>query len=238
MTAQDQQPLLGVLGKKIGMSQLLTDKIATPVTLIQAGPCPTVQVKTRAQDGYDALQVAFGDMEERKMTKAAMGRFKKAQVPFSRHLKEIRLEGASAVQVGQVLTVDMFQPGDYVRITGTTKGSGFSGVMHKGHHGGPSSHGSMFHRRPGSIGSNTFHSNTLKGRVMPGRLGSETQTLPRVEVVEVDKDQHLLVVKGAVPGKPGTIVFICQTGLKKMVRAAKMKIEKKGGAKTASRGKA
>jgi len=234
----EDKPLLGLLGTKLGMSQLLTAKTATPVTLIQAGPCPTIQVKTRERDGYDAIQVGFGEIAERKVTQARRGHFAKVSVKPLRHLREIRLEGPSGVAPGQVLTVDMFQPGEYVRITGVSKGQGFLGVMGRGHHGGPSSHGSMHHRRPGAIGSNTFRSNTLRGRILPGRVGSQTVTLPRVEVVDVDKDQHLLVVKGAVPGKPGTLLVIKQTGLKKVVRAVKPKVEKKSGvAKTGGRPK-
>lgn len=238
MSQPEQKPLLGLLGRKVGMSQMLTNKKATPVTLLQVGPCPVVQVKTQGHDGYDAIQIGFDEIPERKASKADLGNFKKANVKPLRHRREIRMRAPVKMEAGHLLTVEMFSPLDYVTVTGTSKGSGFSGVMHKGSHGGPGGHGSMFHRRPGSIGSNTFKSNTPRGRVMPGRLGSETITLPRVEVVGVEKEQHLLVVKGAVPGKNGTVVMVLQTGKKKVVQAAKPKIEKKAGqAKTANRSK-
>jgi len=168
----------GILGKKLGMTQIYHEdgKVIT-VTVIKAGPCKVVQVKTAEKDGYEAVQLGFEERREKKVSKPLLGHFKKAYVPAYRYLREIKmpLEGLT---IGQDIQVDIFEKGERVNITGISKGKGFAGVMKKhGYHGGPGSHGSMFNRAPGSIGSSSFPSRVWKGKGLPGHLGSERVTV-------------------------------------------------------------
>lgn len=199
----------GLIGRKVGMTQLFgANGDTVPVTVIQAGPCTVVQVKTRATDGYEAVQLGF---EERAkgVTKPLGGHFRKAGVAPVRVLRELRLESAEGYQVGQRLTVDLFTPGELVDVTGVSKGRGFQGgVKRHGWKGGEASHGSMFHRAPGSIGASSDPSRVFPGHRLPGRMGGERVTVSHLEVVRVLPDQHLLVVKGAVPGAPGGLVMV------------------------------
>jgi large subunit ribosomal protein L3 len=182
-----------------------------PVTVIEAGPCVVTQVRTKDRDGYAAIQIGFGDAKESRVNKPMAGHFKKAGVAPKRHLAEVRLDEAEAVQakVGDTITVEAFEPGSRVHITGTSKGKGFQGVM-KRHNfrGGPGGHGSHFHREPGSIGQCASPSRVLKGLGLPGHMGSETVTVRNLEVVKVDAEQNLLLVKGAVPGGKNGLLMI------------------------------
>lgn len=198
---------VGIVGKKLGMSQIFDGREVIPVTVIQAGPCKVVQKKTAEKDGYDAVQLAFE--EERKnsrVTKAMAGHFKKAQIPPHRHIKEIRMSG---FEQGQDVNVDIFKKGDLVKITGVSKGKGFAGVM-KRHNfgGGPDSHGSMFNRRPGSIGSSAWPSRVWPGKKLPGHMGTVTVSVKNIKVVDVRPEQNLLLVRGAVPGGDNALVLI------------------------------
>lgn len=198
---------MGIIGKKIGMSQLFNGGEIIPVTVIMAGPCTVVQKKTAEKDGYEAAQLAFEEEKKQKrVTKALAGHFKKANVPPSRHLRELRTGG---LEQGQQVTVDIFKKGDLVSVTGVSKGKGFAGVM-KRHNfrGGPGGHGSMFNRAPGSIGASAYPSRVWPGKKLPGHMGDATVTVKNLKVVEVRPDQNLLFVRGAVPGGENGLVLI------------------------------
>ena len=198
----------GLLGKKLGMTQVFDDQgRLIPVTVIEAGPCRVAQVKTRQQDGYEAVQLAFGETKERKLGKAALGHLKKAQVSPNRWLKEFKKLGD--VQVGQTVKADVFQKGEWVDVEGVSKGKGFQGVIKRHHYsGGPETHGHMFHRAPGSIGSSAYPSRVWKGKTLPGHMGSERVTVQRLKVVEARPDENLLFVSGAVPGARGGLLVV------------------------------
>ena len=213
----------GLLARKRGMTQVFgEDGNATPVTVLEAGPCTVVQVKARATDGYDALQLGF-ESKRKNVTKPMAGHFKKAGVAASRVVREIRLESVDGFQVGQTLSVDLFEAGELVDVTGVTKGQGFQGGMKRyGWSGGGASHGSMFHRAPGSIGASSDPSRVFPGHRLPGRMGATRITVSHLEVVRVVREQHLLVVKGAVPGATGGLVLIRKSvKLSKKQQAAK-----------------
>ncbi|HEY8249266.1 MAG: 50S ribosomal protein L3 [Vicinamibacterales bacterium] len=201
----------GIIGRKVGMTQVYAeDGQAFPVTVIQAGPCVVVQRKSKDKDGYTAVQL--GLVESRKVkhvTKAMKGHFDKAGLPPCRVLREFRVADGAEVKVGDKVSVEQFAPGDSIRVTGTSRGHGFQGVV-KRHHfrGGAATHGSMFHRAPGSIGASAFPSRTLKGMRAAGHMGSERVTIKSVRVVRVDASNNLLVVRGSVPGAGGSIVVI------------------------------
>lgn len=198
----------GLIGRKLGMTQVYDDAgRIIPVTVIEAGPCRVAQVKTRERDAYEAVQLVFGEVAERKLGKAALGHLKAAQVPPGRWLREFKKVGEA--QVGQVLNVDLFQKGDRVDVEGVSKGKGFQGVIKRHHYrGGPETHGSMFHRAPGSIGSSSFPSRVWKNKTLPGHMGSERVTIQRLRVVETRPEEHLLFVGGAVPGPTGSVVVV------------------------------
>lgn len=198
----------GLLGKKLGMTQVFDEAgRLIPVTVVEAGPCRVVQIKTLERDGYEAVQLGFVDVKDRKLTKAELGHFKSANVPPSRHLREFKKTGA--VQVGQVLKADLFQKGDWVDVQGISKGKGFQGVVKRHHYrGGPESHGSMFHRAPGSIGSSSYPSRVWKNKTLPGHMGNERVTVQRLRIIESRPDENLLFVSGAVPGATGGVVVI------------------------------
>jgi large subunit ribosomal protein L3 len=199
-----------ILGRKLGMSQVWSaDDRLIPVTVIEAGPCFVSQVKTMKRDGYDAVQLAFGDMKQGKANKPTEGHFAKANLEPKRHIVESHTEEGENFRRGQRISVDIFEVGARVDIMGTSKGKGFAGVM-KRHNfkGGPGGHGSHFHRAPGSIGMCASPSRVLRGTKMPGHMGVETVTVQKLEVIKVDAEQNLLVVKGAVPGgKNGLLVI-------------------------------
>ena len=199
----------GLIARKRGMTQVFgAGGNATPVTVLEAGPCTVVQVKTRATDGYDALQLGF-EPQRKNVTKPMAGHFKKANVAAARVVREVRLESVDGYQVGQTLAVDLFQPGELVDVTGVTKGRGFQGgIKRHGWRGGEASHGSMFHRAPGSIGASSDPSRVFPGHRLPGRMGAARRTVPHLEVVRVVPEQHLLVIKGAVPGATGGLVLV------------------------------
>lgn len=198
----------GLLGKKLGMTQVYdAEGRLIPVTVIEAGPCRVAQVKTKERDGYEAVQLAFGDVAERKLPKAELGHLKKHQLGPARWLKEFKKTGD--VQAGQVIKADLFQKGEWVDVEGVSKGKGFQGVMKRHHYaGGPETHGSMFHRAPGSIGSSSYPSRVWKGKTLPGHMGSERVTVQRLKVVESRPDENLLFISGAVPGANGGYVVV------------------------------
>ena len=201
----------GIIGKKIGMTQIF-DEVGNviPVTVIEAGPCVVTQKKTTENDGYDAVQLGFGTVKEKHLTKADAGHFKKASVENKKHLKEFRLEGAAAMNVGDTITADTFAAGEKVDITGTSKGHGFSGAVKRwGHHILRMTHGTgPIHRQVGSMGANSTPSRVYKNKKMAGQFVNVKSTVLNLEVVKVDAEKNLIAVKGAVPGSRGDIVFL------------------------------
>ncbi|MBQ2252673.1 MAG: 50S ribosomal protein L3 [Clostridia bacterium] len=200
-----------IIGKKLGMTQLFEENgNVVPVTVILAGPCPVVQKKTVDTDGYDAVQLGFEDIEDRKLNKPELGHFKKAAVSGKRYLKEFRLEDAASMEVGQVVNADVFAAGDTVDVTGTTKGRGYSGVIKRwGCHRLRMTHGAgPVHRQPGSMGANSSPSRIFKNKKMPGQYGNEKVTVLHLDVVRVDAENNLIAVRGAVPGPKGGIVTL------------------------------
>ena len=199
-----------IIGKKVGMTQIFDEKgLVVPVTVIEAGPCNVVQIKTVETDGYDAVQLGFGSVKEHKVNKPDMGHFKKANVSAQKHLREFRLADVNSVKVGDVIKVDVFAEGDIVDIQGTTKGKGFQGVIKRhGQHRGPMGHGSMYHRRPGSMGSTSTPGRVFKGKKLPGHMGVDTVTIQNLKIVKVDLDKNVILVKGSVPGNKGSILKI------------------------------
>ena len=201
----------GIIGKKVGMTQVYAeDGRAYPVTVIEAGPCVVVQRKSKDKDGYSAVQLGLVEARKAKrITKPMKGHFDKAGLPPCRVLREFRVAEGAEVKVGDKVSVDLFAPGDTITVSGTSRGLGFQGVV-KRHHfrGGAATHGSMFHRAPGSIGASAWPSRTLKGMKAAGPRGAEKVTVRHVQVVRVDAGNNLLVVRGSVPGAGGSIVVI------------------------------
>jgi large subunit ribosomal protein L3 len=201
----------GIIGTKLGMTQIFTDDArAVPVTIIQAGPCLVTQVKTAERDGYAAVQMAFAEARRGKTSQPLVGHFQAAGVKPSRHLVELRTDGASEFTLGQEITVDIFQPGEHTDVVGVSKGKGFAGVMKRhGFSGMGASHGTeRKHRSPGSIGACATPSRVFKGTRMAGQMGNERVTVLNLEVVEADTERNLLLLKGAVPGPTGGLVMV------------------------------
>jgi large subunit ribosomal protein L3 len=192
----------GIIGTKLGMTQIFAGgEELIPVTVIKAGPCKVLQKKTLATDGYDAIQIGYGEMKVQRVNKVRMGHFRKAAAEPTRVLREIRVENIDEYEVGQEIRADIFKPGDLVDVTGTSKGKGFQGVMKRhGFGGGRATHGSMFHRKPGAIGAHEWPGRVFKGQKLPGHHGASRVTVQSLQVVEVDAEQNIILVRGAVPG--------------------------------------
>jgi large subunit ribosomal protein L3 len=200
--------MTAILGRKLGMTQVFDESGRMyPVTVVEAGPCCVVQVKTKVSDGYEAIKVGFGEMKkEKNVTKAMKGMFRKAGVGLYRLVKEFPM---SDLKVGEIITVEKFQKGDVISVSGVSKGKGFQGVVKRHNYsGGPASHGSMFYRAPGSIGASSFPSRVWKNKGLPGHMGSEVVTVKNLKVVDVKVEQNLLLILGAVPGSKGTYLEI------------------------------
>ena len=197
-----------LIGKKVGMTQIFDEKgRVIPVTVIEAGPCVIAQVKSVETDGYNAIQLGFGDVKESKLNKPEKGHFAKANIAPKKHLREFRLDSVEGVTVGTELTVNVFAEGDRLDIQGTSKGKGFQGVIKRhGQHRGPMGHGSMYHRRPGSMGPTSTPGRVFKGKKLPGHMGRVTVTIQNLDVVKVDNDKNVVLVKGSVPGPKGAIL--------------------------------
>jgi len=206
----------GILGKKIGMTRVFTkDGQVVPVTVLQAGPCTVVQKKTIEKDGYTAVQLGFLEKKKKRVSKPLLGHFAKAGTPCFYYLREIRVEDVSDIKVGQRVTVEEFQPGDLVNITGTSKGRGFAGVIKRhGFKRGPETHGSRNQRGPKSIGCCEFPGRVIKGKRMPGHMGNVRVTIKNLEIIDVRPKHNLLLVKGAVPGSRNSLVIIKKVGAK------------------------
>ena len=208
----------GLIGRKVGMTQVFeTDGTVVPATVIKAGPCVVVQAKNAQTDGYEAVQLGLVDERPAKVNKPTAGHFKKANVPPTAIRREMKVAaGGDALKAGDQVLVNIFNAGDRVDVIATSRGKGFQGVM-KRHHfaGGAATHGSMFHRAPGSIGASSFPSRVVKGMRAAGRMGGDRVTTRNLKVVGVDADNHLLVLRGAVPGAPGGVVIVRRAVAKK-----------------------
>ena len=200
----------GLIGKKIGMTQIFDESgKVIPVTVIEAGPCVVAQVKTQDTDGYTAIQLGYGDIKEKKLNKPMKGHFTKVNVTPKKHLREFRVDSIDEVKVGDELKADVFAAGEKIDIQGTSKGKGFQGVIKRhGQSRGPMGHGSMYHRRPGSMGPTSTPGRVFKGKKLPGHMGVQTITIQNLEVVRVDLDKNVLLVKGSVSGAKGAILKI------------------------------
>ena len=209
-----------LIGKKVGMTQVYSEAgELVPVTVIEAGPCPVVQVKREQTDGYNAIQIGFGSKKEKNTSKAALGHFKKAGTSAMRLLREIRLDSEPEEEPGSSLSVDIFEGEAKVDVIGTTKGRGFQGVVKRWNFsGGPASHGSMFHRRGGSYGMCQWPGKVIKGKKMPGRFGTDRRTVQNLKVVRILPEKNLILVKGSVPGANGSTVLV-RKAIKKRVSA-------------------
>ena len=202
-----------ILAKKVGMTQIFNeDGVLTPVTVLQAGPCVVTQIKTAEKDGYDAVQVGFEDIREKLVTKGEMGVFNKAGVSAKRFVRELKLENASEYAPGQEIKADIFAAGDHIDATAISKGKGYQGAIKRhGQHRGPMKHGSKFHRHAGSNGTSSDPSRVYKGKKMPGQMGNKRVTIQNLEIVRVDADNNLILVRGAVPGPKKSLVTLKET---------------------------
>ncbi|MFU8847354.1 MAG: 50S ribosomal protein L3 [Opitutales bacterium] len=212
---------VALLGKKIGMTQVFDEENRLiPVTVIEAGPCPVTQVKSVEKDGYDAVQIGYRAQKEHRLSKAALGHFKKAGVEPVAELQEFRTNGDTGFNVGDTLTVEKFEEGQKIDVIGTSKGRGFQGVVKRyGFAGGPASHGSMFHRRGGSYGMCQWPGHVIKGKKMPGHMGDVRRTVQNLQIVKVVAEKNLILIKGSIPGSRGSLVTI-RTAVKNKVSKA------------------
>ena len=206
-----------LIGKKVGMTQIFDEKgRVIPVTVIEAGPCVVAQVKSVETDGYNAVQLGFGEVKDKHINKPEKGHFEKSKLSAKKHLREFRADSID-VKVGDEVKADVFEAGDKIDVQGTSKGKGFQGVIKRhGQHRGPMGHGSMYHRRPGSMGSTSTPGRVFKGKKLPGHMGVQTVTIQNLDVVRVDMDKNVILVKGSVPGPKGAILKI-----KSAVKSAK-----------------
>ncbi len=206
---------IGILGRKLGMTQIYTEEgQAVPITVVEAGPCPIIDIKTPDRNGYSALTVGFGDAKVQKMNKPMKGIFAAAKVDPKKVVREFRVDKTDEFSVGQDITVDLFETGEKVNITGWSKGKGFAGVIKRfGFGGNPATHGvSKTHRKPGSSGGSSYPGKVFKGKTMPGRLGNERVTVKNLLVVAVDPGNNLLLIKGAIPGARNALVMVTKQG--------------------------
>jgi large subunit ribosomal protein L3 len=224
----------GIIGKKVGMTQLFAaDGTVAPVTVVKAGPCVIAQVKTAGTDGYESVQIGLVDAKPTKENKPSQGHFKKAGVPATRIRREVRVQaGAEAPKTGETVNVSIFADGERVDVIGTSRGKGFQGVV-KRHHfaGGRASHGSMFHRAPGSIGASSYPSRVVKGMRMGGHMGATRVTVRNLKVLRVDAENNLLLLEGSVPGGPNAVLVIRKAIAAKKLKVAQVEPVKKKGKK-------
>ena len=198
----------GILGKKLGMTRIFQEGKVIPVTVIEAGPCVVTQIKTKENDGYDAIQVGFSPVKEKNVNKPAKGHFAKAGVAPTRYLREFRVDNVADYTVGQEIKLDIFEDGELVDVIGKTKGKGFAGMIKKNNfHRGPMAHGSKYHRGPGSLGA-MGPARVFKGRPLPGRMGGNRVTVQNLTVAKVDVDKNVILVKGAIPGAKKGLVTV------------------------------
>jgi large subunit ribosomal protein L3 len=213
MSTKEKPVSVGILGTKLGMTQVFDGEgKAIPVTVVQAGPCTVTQIKTKQTDGYSAIQIGYDEVKPKALNRPELGHLAKSSAPPLRHLREYRLDSTSEFELGQPLKADLFEAGQIVDVRGTSIGRGFAGYQ-KRHNfkRGPMSHGSKNHREPGSTGAGTTPGRTFPGKRMAGHMGNVKVTIRKLEVIRVDSDRNLLLIKGAVPGKPGALLSIAPT---------------------------
>lgn len=203
----------GIIGKKVGMTQIFDEKgNVIPVTAIETEGNIVAQIKTVETDGYQSIQLGYGDVKDKHINKPEAGHFANVKLPNKKHLREFRLDSVENYKVGDEVKVDIFEAGEKVDIQGTSKGKGFQGVIKRhGQHRGPMGHGSMYHRRPGSMGATSTPGRVFKGKKLPGHMGKVTVTIQNLEIVKVDTDKNVLLVKGSVPGPKGAILKVKST---------------------------
>jgi large subunit ribosomal protein L3 len=202
--------MIGLIGRKVGMTQFFDERgESIPVTIIEAGPCTVTELRNAQRDGYTAVQLGFGTNKESRFTRPALGQFKKRNLPPQRHLREFRVESVEGMEIGQSLDVSIFEKGRRVDIQGVTKGRGFAGVVKRyGFITGHASHGPTAGKQPGSIGASAYPSRVIKGKRLPGRMGGVNLTIKNLEVVAIDPEQNVLMVRGAVPGPTNGLVVV------------------------------
>ena len=200
----------GIYGKKLGMTQIFTeDGLVIPVTVVEVEPCVVIRKKTVETDGYNAIQIATGEVKEKHMNKPDKGQFDKVKLAYKKYVRELRLDNIDDVNVGDELKADVFAAGEFVDVQGVSKGKGFQGVIKRhGQHIGPKGHGSMYHRRPGSMGPTSSPGRVFPGKKLPGHTGKDTVTVQHLEVVRVDMDKNVILIKGSVPGYKNALVRI------------------------------
>jgi large subunit ribosomal protein L3 len=199
-----------IIGRKIGMTQVFGENgVAIPVTVVEAGPCVVVQKKTMETDGYEAVQLAFGEVKERRMTKPLKGHYDKNGVEYKKVIKEFKLDDYASLNTGDTITAEVFEAGERVDVSGKSKGKGFQGVIKRHNQSrGPMGHGSKYHRRPGSMGASSYPSRVFKGKKLPGQMGNKNVTALNLEVVQVMAEDNVILIKGAVPGIKGSLITI------------------------------
>jgi large subunit ribosomal protein L3 len=201
---------IGLLGNKVGMTQIFDESgNIIPVTILKVGPCIVTQVKTKSKDGYDSIQIGYGNLSSKALSQPELGHLQKSNIQPLKYLKEFKITEADQFSIGQVLNVDSFSPGQYVNIRGKSIGKGFSGLQKRHNFSrGPMTHGSKNHREPGSIGMGTTPGRVLPGKKMAGQLGNKITTIKKLKVIQINSEENLLVIKGSVPGKPGNFLSI------------------------------
>lgn len=201
---------IGLLGNKIGMTQIFDESgNIIPVTILKVGPCVVTQIKTKAKDGYNSVQVGYGNVSNKLLNQPKLGHLQKSNIQALRYLKEFKLIEENEFEIGQVLNVESFSPGQFVNIKGKTIGKGYSGLQKRHNFNrGPMTHGSKNHREPGSIGMGTTPGRVLPGKKMAGQLGNKTATIKKLKVIQINSEENILVIKGSVPGKPGNLLKI------------------------------
>jgi large subunit ribosomal protein L3 len=201
---------IGLLGNKMGMTQIFDEAgNIIPVTILKVGPCVVTQIKTKAKDGYDSIQIGYGSVSNKTLTQPELGHLQKANIQPLKYLKEFRINKDNEFQIGQVLNVDSFIPGQLVNIQGKSVGKGFSGLQQRHNFArGPMTHGSKNHREPGSIGMGTTPGRVLPGKKMAGQLGNKITTITKLKIIQINSEENILVIKGSVPGKPGNLLSI------------------------------
>lgn len=202
--------VIGLLGNKIGMTQIFDESgNIIPVTILKVGPCVITQIKTEAKDGYNSIQIGYGNVSTKALTQPELGHLQKSNIQPLKYLKEFQINETNDFKIGQVLNVDVFEPGQLVNIRGKSIGKGFSGLQKRHNFArGPMTHGSKNHRAPGSIGMGTTPGRVLPGKRMAGQLGNKITTIKKLKVIQINSDENILVIKGAVPGKPGNLLSI------------------------------
>jgi large subunit ribosomal protein L3 len=201
---------IGLLGNKMGMTQIFDEAgNIIPVTILKVGPCVVTQVKTKAKDGYDSIQIGYGSVSNKTLTQPELGHLQKSNIQPLKYLKEFRINEDNEFQIGQILNVDSFVPGQLVNIQGKSVGKGFSGLQQRHNFArGPMTHGSKNHREPGSIGMGTTPGRVLPGKRMAGQLGNKITTIKKLKIIQINSEENILVIKGSVPGKPGNLLSI------------------------------